>query len=126
TKSLITKESNLLFRKLGITKFLIDSASKKFDSFVFLSEKESQIWNLKNSVIIPNPITISTDKQSSLNNKKVIFAGRLTLLKGVDFLLEIWTKINQKHSDWILEIYGEQFPEFDVQKAINEKGLKDS
>jgi len=38
-------------------------------------------------------------------------------------LLEIWSKVNKTHPDWALEIYGQQFSEFDTQKEIERKGL---
>lgn len=122
TKEQLIADNSKLFGILGISKFLINISSKKFSAFVVLSTKESEKWNLKNLHVIPNPITIPNSKQSSQQNKKVIFVGRLKLVKGVDFLLQIWDKVNQKHPDWTLEVYGEKFPEFDIQKAIIEKG----
>lgn len=126
TKEQLTKDNNKFFGMLGISKFLINFSSGKFDSFIVLSEKEAKKWKSSNLKIIPNPITISDIKESSLENKKVIFAGRLKLVKGIDLLIEIWKKVIQKHSDWTLEIYGEKSDEFDVQKVINEKKLNDS
>jgi glycosyltransferase involved in cell wall biosynthesis len=126
TKEQLITDNNKFFGILGISKILIHTSSKKFSAFAVLSKKEAQKWNLKNLYVIPNPITIPNSKQSSLQNKKVIFVGRLKLVKGVDFLLQIWDKVNQKHPDWTLEVYGEKFPEFDIQRAINEKGLGSS
>ena len=126
TKDQLITDNNKLLGILGISKILISISSKKFSAFIVLSKNEARKWNLKNLYVIPNPITIPNSKQSSLQNKKVIFVGRLKLVKGVDFLIQIWDKVNQKHPDWTLEVYGEKFPEFDIQKTINEKGLGNS
>lgn len=126
TKKQLITDNNKFFRCLGISKILINAASKKFDAFVVLSKKEATKWQLKNLYVIPNPNTISNPKQSSLSNKKIIFVGRLKLVKGIDFLLKIWQDISEQYPDWTLDIYGEEFPEFDIQKEIGEKGLNRS
>jgi glycosyltransferase involved in cell wall biosynthesis len=126
TKEQLVTDNNKFFGTLGISKILITKSSKKFSAFVVLSKKEAEKWNLKNLSIIPNPITLPNSKISSLENKKAIFVGRLKLVKGVDFLVQVWEKVNQKYPDWTLEVYGEKFPEFDMEKAINDKGLNHS
>lgn len=126
TRNLIIKESNRFFRLFGMTKILMNHSSEKFDAFVFLSEKEAKLWKVKNQVVIPNPVSFTASEKSSLENKKIIFAGRQNLVKGIDLLLEIWSKINKKHPDWVLEIYGEKSTEFDTPKMVNQKGLNSS
>lgn len=126
TKEQIINDTNKFLKAIGVSKYFINFSTKRFSDFVVLSEEESKKWNPANLKIIPNPLTLADAKESSLDHKKVIFVGRLKLVKGIDFLLEIWAKVVQKHPDWILEIYGEKFPEFDVQKAIKEKGLQGS
>lgn len=126
TKELIIKESNSFSRTFGLTKTLMNFSSKKFDAFVFLSKKEAENWRPKKSVIIPNPVSFNHNKTSSLTNKKVIFAGRQNLIKGIDLLLEIWSKINQKYPDWKLEIYGTKDQSFDTEKAVKDLGLNTS
>src|SRR5690606_29989769 len=79
-----------------------------------------------NSVVIPNSVWFSAPEQSTLTNKKVIFSGRQILVKGIDLLIDIWEKVHKKHPDWTLEIYGEKSDEFNVQSAINQKGLTNS
>lgn len=41
------------------------------------------------------------------NSKRIITAGRLVEQKGYDLLLDAWSKVHQKHPEWILDIYGE-------------------
>src|SRR5690554_5099888 len=105
-ETIISQTGNPFLRKLGISEVVINNSIKKFDTVVFLTQKESQEWNMKKTEVIPNPLWFSTEKSSSLENKKVIFSGRLNNIKGIDFLLKIWKKVSEKHQDWILEIYG--------------------
>ncbi len=44
---------------------------------------------------------------SSLQNSRVIFAGRFEEQKGVDDLIEIWKRVHERYPDWILDMYGE-------------------
>lgn len=80
---------------------------KRLDKFVVLTEEDKKNWKELNNVIcIPNPITSVSVKRSSLENKKVIAVGRYVYQKGFDLLLQAWEKVNNKHSDWYLNIYG--------------------
>ncbi|WP_417177117.1 glycosyltransferase [Bacteroides sp.] len=58
---------------------------------------------------IPDPIMYTKDaeKISTLNNKKVIFVGRLSFEKGVIRLLRIWKHISHINPKYSLVIYGE-------------------
>src|SRR5690606_925392 len=123
TKSLIVQETNRFFRLFGITRFLTHFSLKRFDVFACLSQKEAQLWNAKNAVVIPNPVSFSSDKKSDFSAKKVIFVGRQILVKGIDLLLDIWERVHQKHPDWTLDIYGEPSAEYDTQKMVDKKGL---
>lgn len=105
------KKSNkpTLFRKLitPLISLVKSKTFKTFDKVVFLSQDCSNEWKLKNSVIIPNPVTFLVEKESSLDNNRAITIARHSYEKGIDRLLMIWKKIIEKHSDWCLDIYGE-------------------
>lgn len=60
-------------------------------------------------VTIPNPLMAIEDSSSvtSLNNRKIVFVGRLSPEKGVMRLLRIWENIYLKLQDYSLLIYGE-------------------
>ncbi|SFE80935.1 glycosyltransferase family 4 protein [Flavobacterium xueshanense] len=81
-------------------------AARRFTKFVALSKESLKEWNVKNGVVIPNPLWFEPTTFSDLKSKKVIAVGRHTYEKGLDRMLQIWQKVIQKHSDWILEIYG--------------------
>ena len=81
-------------------------AIKKYDRFVVVTNESSAEWNIKDTIVIPNPLWFVSEKSSTLENKKVIAVGRHTYEKGFDRMLQIWKKVIQKHPDWTLEIYG--------------------
>ena len=85
------------FKKIGI---------KKYNRFVVETSESIVEWQIEDAIVIPNPLWFTSEKSSTLENKKVIAVGRHTYEKGLDRMLQIWQKVIQKHSDWILEIYG--------------------
>lgn len=92
--------------RLAITYSLMKFGAKKFDRFIVLTKGNFQEWNIKNILVIPNPLPFSTLKKASLDNKKVLVVGRHAYQKGYDMLLEIWSKVHVIFQDWQLEIYG--------------------
>lgn len=60
-------------------------------------------------VTINNPITIEAPNQIDLDAKKkeVLFVGRLTGQKGVDYLLDIWKIFSKQEKSWTLRIVGD-------------------
>ena len=88
---------------------------KKYDRFVVLTQESISEWNIKNTIVIPNPLWFAAEKSSALENKRVIAVGRHTYEKGFDRLLQIWKKVVQKHPDWILEIYGKSAGKVDFR-----------
>ena len=79
----------------------------KFDKVIFLSQENSNEWKLKNVEIIPNPISFTSQKISTFQNKKAIAVTRHSYEKGLDRLLFVWKKIILKYPDWTLDIYGQ-------------------
>ena len=61
---------------------------------------------LENSTYMFNPVRISTKIRGSLDTKKVIFIGRLSPVKGVDRLINIFNNRDSKYKEWELLIYG--------------------
>ena len=84
---------------------------KHMSAFVTLTHNDAKDWSdiTPQARIIPNmlhryPAEISPDKKTQ---KRIITAGRLVEQKGYDLLLDAWSKVHQKHPEWILDIYGE-------------------
>lgn len=79
----------------------------RLDKFVALTEEDASSWNtLSNKVVIPNPLSKFPEVQSNLQNKIVISVGRYDYIKGFDMLIDAWSLVNKRHSDWKLKIVG--------------------
>ena len=85
---------------------LMDFGAAKFDKFIVLTQGNKKEWNLKNLMVISNPLSFFPEEQSTLSNKKVLAVGKQSFQKGYDRLLKSWKLVHQKHPEWILEIYG--------------------
>ena len=111
-KSFISKLWNLqLINKL-----------KKLDKFVVLTEDDKLNWkDLKNVVVIPNPLEIKNNI-SLLENKEIVAVGRYSYEKGFDLLIQAWKIVNEQHKDWILNIYGSGNKEY-LAPLIKEEDL---
>lgn len=101
-----------------------DFAANKFSNLVALSNENLKEWNVKNGLVIANPCWIQNDIVADLKSKKVIAVARNSYEKGLDRLLLIWEKLKKKHSDWILEIYGDSIT--DLQPIVSDLGLHSS
>ena len=99
-------EPTQYFTSTKIKMFFKELAANRFTKFVALSKESLKEWNVKNGVVIPNPLWFEPTTFSDLKSKKVIAVGRHSYEKGLDRMLQIWQKVIQKHSDWTLEIYG--------------------
>ncbi len=102
--------------------FLIRKRLKKVDAIVSLTETDAKKWRkcYRNIFVIPNIAHLNpTNKYSSGINKHVIFVGRYSEQKGIPDLLSVWSKVNERHPDWQLDIYGEGFDQQKVKEDIN-------
>ena len=81
----------------------------RYNSIVVLTEQDkNENWeNNKKIIAIPNPIKSLPYKTSTIENKKVIAAGRLTHQKNFASLIRSWNSVVKNHPDWSLEIYGD-------------------
>lgn len=92
--------------------FMAFRAYRKADMLVSLTEGDAEDWRKKNHnkrvCVIPNVVNLNTTgRLSDLSQKDVIFVGRFAKLKGIPFLMEIWKKVQTRHPDWTLNIYGD-------------------
>lgn len=88
---------------------------KKYDQFVVLTSESGKEWNVKNTLVIPNPLWFTIRKHNALQSKKVIAVGRHTYEKGFDRMLAIWKKVVINHPDWTLDIYGKSTENLDLR-----------
>ena len=80
---------------------------QRLDRFVVLTQNATLEWpELQNVKLIPDPLSISPNKQSSLSSKRIITIGRYSFEKGWDLLLRIWALVEKEYKDWQLDVYG--------------------
>lgn len=126
SKVFILQRKQNYFRKIisYLSIFLQEKLIKKYDEVIVLNEIEKKLWKDSKIKVIPNPLPFYSEKLSNLENKIAISVGRLEEEKGYDALIDIWEKINQKHEEWILEIYGEGSLKEELENKIKEKKLE--
>ena len=86
------------------------------DRLVFLSDKYfggfewfSGIKKDERFVSIPNPVEdiFNVNIRDLQKENIVLYVGRLSLEKRIDYLLEVWKKISEDHPDWSLYVIGD-------------------
>ncbi len=103
----IKRENSILNRIANTIKFMaMNFGGKFYDQFIVLTNGNKNEWNIKNIMVIPNPLSFFPDDQSTLKNKKVLAVGKQSFQKGYDRLLKSWSIVVDKHPDWELDIYG--------------------
>jgi len=109
-------QANQSFLKKINTKIkwsLMGILGNSFSRFVVLTEGNKNEWtSLRNLDVVANPLSFYPEESSDLNSKKIICVGKVSFQKGQDLLLQAWNKINSKHPDWTLEMYGKENKKF--------------
>lgn len=88
-------------------------AAKYCDTVITLTNRDKGLWKhglqkiSSNLICIPNPTPFKSNAHIPQKSfKMVLAAGRLTYVKGFDFLLEAWAIVCKDNDDWILQIAG--------------------
>ena len=81
---------------------------RKLGKFVTLTDKAMSEWpELSNTVMIPDPLTLDVNVQSTQQkSKRVIAIGRYAYEKGYDLLLRAWALVEKQYPDWSLDVFG--------------------
>ncbi|MSR91208.1 glycosyltransferase [Inconstantimicrobium porci] len=98
------------------------------DQLIVLTNYDKSMYETKLNIstkVIYNPITIKCDKKSKLDNKVILFAGRLEESKGVDLLLKTFAIVHRRRPDWKLYIAGDGSKKDEIIESIREKNLDD-
>lgn len=79
------------------------------DVVVALTEGDAKEWRKYHSqvIAIPNFIHPHEEHISDCSAKKAIFVGRFDYQKRVQDAIRIWKIVRERHSDWVLDIYGD-------------------
>ena len=82
------------------------SSLTKLDKLVVLTPDAASEWTeVKNIIMIPDPLPIKVESCSTRSSKRVITIGRYSYEKGYDLLLKVWSIVEKKLSDWQLDIF---------------------
>lgn len=81
--------------------------AKRLSALVLLTPEDADNWkDVTKTYVIPNFVEHIPTDTARLDNKRAITVGRYNDAKGYEYLVEAWKYVNQKHPDWILDIYG--------------------
>ncbi|WP_455664241.1 glycosyltransferase family 4 protein [Phocaeicola sp.] len=98
---------------------------KRSDAIVTLTQGDASEWKSKEKIfIIPNMTKQIPERKADYEIHRVISAGRLIYQKGYNRLIDAWKIVNQKHSDWKLDIFGKGELQESLQKQITESNLE--
>lgn len=81
---------------------------KRLDKLVVLTEKDRESWvELDNVIAIPDPLSFTPKTTSDQSHKRVLAIARYSHEKGIDLLLEAWSKVEKDCEEWRLDVYGD-------------------
>ena len=104
-------EKHSIFARMFLTVYTYSyfrAIERNADSVITLTEKDKLLWKRAKRVeVIPNFSSMTISKISDCTSKHVIAVGRLAWEKGFERLIEAWSIVCSRHTDWHLDIYGQ-------------------
>lgn len=79
------------------------------DAFTLLTPQDADDFRrmgLNNTTWLPNPLAVWPEHVSRREEKVVTYLGRFSDEKGVAYLVDAWSSIAERHSDWSLRLVG--------------------
>lgn len=94
--------------------------ARHYDKVVVLTKTDCKKWGrwIDTVTYIYNPLTILSDKKTTVLNKVAMAVGRLDRQKGFDYLIDAWKIVSASFPDWKLFIYGEGGLKDQLQRQI--------
>ena len=94
-------------------------------SFVPVAKQFSRVSKEDIFLAIPNPNPISACDDVITKEKEILYVGRIEYnQKRTDRVIDVWKELEPLYPDWKLTIVGDGVDREDLQKRINEYGLK--
>jgi glycosyltransferase involved in cell wall biosynthesis len=94
-------------------------------SFIPIAQKFSRVKLPTKFLAIPNPIPMSVSDEDVSKEKEIIYVGRIEYnQKRTDRVVDIWRELEPRYPDWKLTIVGDGDDRDDLEKRIDEYGLK--
>ncbi|WP_312831013.1 glycosyltransferase family 4 protein [Pantoea eucrina] len=99
---------------------------RKFKKVVCVNKNDVLLFSkyLDNVCFLPNPLSFTAEKCTSLDEKKIIAVGRLEYQKGFDRLIDIFSQANKNVAGWQLHIYGVGNYKNELEDKIQSYGLE--
>lgn len=125
----VRNDPNIEYNNI-IKKILVYFLYNRADGFVFQTPDAKKWFNTsiqEKSTVIPNPINTDFIIEPYLGKreKTIVTVGRLVEQKNQLFLINTFSIIHQKHSDYILKIYGDGPMKNDLLSKISKLGLSE-
>lgn len=98
----------------------------KYTVCVLLTSEDKEKWDFRNAVVIPNYYDNCDELISNLDNKTILFVGRLQFEKNIPMLIGAFKIIHSKYPDWKLELWGSGPLENELHALIRKEQLLQS
>lgn len=98
----------------------------KLDKLVVLTDDDAKAWKgIVKTHVIPNfsPVYPTIVSHTPIG-KRAISVGRYEKEKSYDRLIQAWTIVHERHSDWRIDIFGQGTLEGQLRTLIAEKKLE--
>lgn len=82
---------------------------------------EKQCITGNKALVMPNPITCKAEYTSTCENKRIIIPARFSPQKGLLQFLPYWERVERKHPDWHLYLFGDGEERDAIIKLVAEK-----
>ena len=129
-KGCVVATQHCAIEYLSPKQLLLESTILRFaDQFVVLTDYSKQYYKkrgLKNCIVIPNACNQGLINSQENREKSIITAGRLTGIKGFDFLIRAFKLVHDVHPDWKLKILGDGEDREKLMELIQELDLEDA
>lgn len=99
---------------------------KKLNMLVALTQGDANDWKrvCRHVCVIPNIVHLNDSGNYSLcKSKNVVFAGRFDLQKDHASMLDVWSIVQKRHPDWVLEMYGNGESKTFYEQEVARKNL---
>lgn len=129
-KTKIIKEIHYtkFYEKANLKQKLFKKIESLYDKIVVLSQEELLLNDLKNSIVIPNPIANNVNRvaKSVQQENVAVMILRFAPVKRIELAIDIWKVLIEKGVNWHLHIYGNSNNEYakQIQNKIQELGLE--
>lgn len=99
---------------------------RTLDRLVTLTQGDADDWKrvCQHVCVIPNVVHLNdSGNYSQYNSKKAIFVGRFDVQKDFGTMLKVWNLVQQRHPEWVLNVYGNGELKQNFEKLVAKQNL---